>query len=248
MGKAARVAYVVPAARPFVSGLWGGLGAARQLARLSAWQRTNVPCRRLCYSASWMRALLSEAEDCPLRLERLVSPTLVVPRFDDMTIEFDASIYGGGGVLRAATGTVVEFFSVVWQGDEAPHLGVEPWVTAHQTFWEFATLLLALCVWGDSFTQRRVSVLGDNTGALNNALSFRGKGPLEALSRELSWRQARRGWLFDVGHLPSEYNVVADALSRITDPKGTGWPSEALAAAAEVSPPRLRDLWIAKPR
>ena len=151
-------------------------------------------------------------------------------------------------MLRTTTGAVVEFFSVIWQGDEAPHLGVEPGVTAHQTFWEFATLLLALCVWGDSFTQRRVSVLGDNTGALNNALSFRGRGPLEALSRELSWRQARRGWLFDVGHLPSEYNVVADALSRITDPKGTGWPSEALAAAAEVSPPRLRDLWIAKPR
>ena len=128
------------------------------------------------------------------------------------------------------------------------HLDVEPGVPTRQTFWEFATLLLSLCAWGDLFTQSRVTVLGDNTGALNNALSLRGKGPLEAISRELSWRQARRGWLFDVGHLPSEYNVVADALSRAADPKGVGWPSEALASAAEVSPPRLRDLWIANPR
>ena len=60
-----------------------------------------------------MKALLSEAEACPLRLERLVSPTLVVPSSDDMTIEFNASIYGGGGVLRAATGIVVEYFSIV---------------------------------------------------------------------------------------------------------------------------------------
>ena len=100
---------------------------------------------------------------------------------------------------------------------------------------------------GDRFTQTTVSVLGDNTGALSNALSLRGRGPPEAISRELSWRQARRGWRFVVGHLPAEYNNVADALSRAADPKGISWPSEALAAAVSVRPPKLSDLWLAAP-
>ena len=92
-------------------------------------------------------------------------------------------------------------------------------MTKHQTFWEFATLLLSLLVWGNRFVSDSVMVVGDNTGALDNALSLKGKGELIAISRELSWRQAKRGWLFSVGHLPSEFNVVADALSRQGSPR-----------------------------
>ena len=150
--------------------------------------------------------------------------------------------------MRDPNGVVVEFFSVVWTGDEAAHLSVVPGEPAFQTFWEFATLLLSLCLWGDQFTQSTVSVLGDNTAALSNALALRGRGPLEAVARELSWRQARRGWQFNVGHLPAEFNTVADALSRASDPKGVAWPAEALSAALAVSPPRLSDLWLAVPR
>ena len=95
IGKAARVAHVVPAARPFVAGLWGGLAAAKQARGLGDLSR--VPCRRLCHSASWIRALLTEAESCPLRLERLVRPFPPAAEHDlsGHSIEFDASIYGG---------------------------------------------------------------------------------------------------------------------------------------------------------
>ena len=150
-------------------------------------------------------------------------------------------------MLRDGHGEVVEYFSVVWYGDEAPHLDVEPDDSRHQTFWEFATLFLALCTWGDRFVDQKRAVLGDNTGALSSALSLCGRGNLIAIGRELSWRQARRRWNFEVGHLPSEYNVVADALSRTADPKGAPWPALALASAACVSPPKLCDLWLASP-
>ena len=76
-GKAGRVAHVVPSAHPFVSGLWGGLAAARALAKTKGDRFCFVPCRRLCFAASWLRALLLEAEDCTLRLERLVRPLSV---------------------------------------------------------------------------------------------------------------------------------------------------------------------------
>ena len=133
-------------------------------------------------------------------------------------------------------------------GDEAPHLSVTPNDPKHQSFWEFATLLLVLLVWADRFTEMVLDILGDNTAALSNALSLRGRGPMLAVAREISWRRARRSWSFRVGHLPSENNNVADALSRVADPKGKGWPSVALGAAAEAKPPRLRDLWLARPR
>ena len=249
IGKAGRVAYVVLAAKPFVSGLWGGFTGA--LNEVSSSKRSappgSVACRRVCYAACWVRALLSGAEDCPLSLERLVGPGFASPPVaGDWSIEFDASIYGGGAVLHDGSGTVKEFFSVVWFGDEASHLRIEPGLTKHQTFWVFSTLLLSLIVWGDRFVTDTVMVVGDNTAALTNALSLDGKGDLRHVARELSWRQARRGWSFIVGHLPSEHNLVADALSRVA--MGHEWPALALASATQVSAPRLRDLWLAAPR
>ena len=151
-------------------------------------------------------------------------------------------------MLRNPNGAVVEYFATVWYGEEATHLDVVPGDTRHQTFWEFATLLLSLCTWGDRFVDNSVAILGDNTAALSCALKLDGKGAMAAIARELSWRQARRRWSFVVGHLPSEFNQVADALSRTTDPKGSEWPSLALASAAYRAPPRLQDVWRALPR
>ena len=251
IGKAARVAHVVPSAKPFVAGLWGGLRAIREAydAGLRETSAGRVPCRRLCYAASWMRALLSETEECPLKLERLVGPTPPSSRSTSSRyIEFDASIYGGGAVLRDSSTRVVEYFSILWTDEDAVHVGVAPNDCRHQTFWEFLTLLLTLVTWGDQFTEESVLVLGDNTGALSDALSLKGRGPLIAIARELSWRQARRGWKFTVGHLPSEHNSVSDALSRVADPKGCEWPALALASAAYRAPPKVCDLWLARPR
>ena len=155
---------------------------------------------------------------------------------------------GGEAVQRDSSTRVVEYFSILWSDEDAVHVGVAPNDCRHQTFWEFLTLLLTLVTWGDQFTEESVLVLGDNTGALSDALSLKGRGPLIAIARELSWRQARRKWKFTVGHLPSEYNVVSDALSRVADPKGCEWPSLALASAVYRAPPKVRDLWLAHPR
>ena len=70
IGKAARVAHVVPTAKPFVAGLWGGLSEVKSAAAEGRREAPPgmVPCRRLCYAAAWIRALLAEEEGCPLRL------------------------------------------------------------------------------------------------------------------------------------------------------------------------------------
>ena len=109
-------------------------------------------------------------------------------------------------------------------------------------------VLLVLCTWGDDFREHSVDLFGDNVAALDLALTLRGRGALTAIARELSWRQARRQWRYRVAHLPAEHNLIADSLSRVADPKGVAYPSAALGAASFRAPPKLKDLWLARPK
>ena len=250
VGKAARVAHVVPAARPFVAGLWGALSATRRSTDAGVFEAPagRVPCRRFCFAASWIRALLRDDPDFPLPLERIVTPAPPpAASRSGWWIEFDASPFGGGAVLKNATGAAEEYFSTIWSNDDAAHLQVKTHDPAFQTFWEFCTLLLCLLTWGKHFVNESVVLYGDNTAALSGALSLKGKGNLLAVAREIAWRQAKHGWKFETAHLPSEHNQVADALSRIADPKGKAWPGLALAGARAVTPMKLHDLWLACP-
>ena len=236
IGKVARVAHVAPLAKPFVACLWASLGACRRSPQGQGQARkSRVPKRRLAHAAAWARALLREDEGCLLPLERLVTPR---PPSDlpssGWRVEFDASVYGGGAVLKNPQGQVVEYFNVIWTGEEAVHLEILPGDSKHQTFWEFATLLLSLLAWSRRFTEAPITIFGDNIGALSLALSLKGRGHLLAIARELSWRRARRRWLFDVAHLPAEHNNVADALSRVNDPAGVPWPAKAHGGAFSV--------------
>ncbi len=250
IGKAGRVAYIVPIAKPFVAGLWGGLRGALSADRDRPGQeapRGHAAVRRFCTAAAWLQALLvGELESLPL--ERLVTacpPSAAVST--GWRVEFDASIWGGGAVLRAPSGEVAEYWFCVWDDASAIELDVRPGLTKYQTFWELATLLMCLVAWGPRFRSSSLAILGDNTGALQTALSLTGRMPNLAVACEIAWRQVRGKWCFEVGHLPSEVNCTADALSRVADWDPPAWPAVDLGAAAWKKPPRLQDLWRALP-
>ena len=101
---------------------------------------------------------------------------------------------------------------------------------------------MALSLWGSWFTAEAVAVLGDNTSALQNALDCKGKGVLRAIAR----RRARFEWRFEVGHLPSEANTLADALSRLHDPSPAAFPTAALRDATRCDAPSLKQFWRAR--
>ena len=122
-------------------------------------------------------------------------------------------------------------------------LDVEIKQSKHQTFWEFMALLLSMMVWGRYFRHQTVAVVGDNIGALTHALNLKAKGTLAAIARELAWRKERLKWSFEVGHIPSELNVVADALSRQFEPERPRWPAHALREARQTDVPDFRSLW-----
>ena len=68
-------------------------------------------------------------------------------------------------------------------------------------------------MWARPFTP--LAILGDNTGALQIALTGGRKTPeMLAISRELAWRKARRNLELGAGHFPTEAGSLADALSQ----------------------------------
>ena len=245
VGKIGRIAQVIPHARPFVSGLWAALlGAHRDwVAKHPGQPFERVPTTRFAVAARWMRALITEGENALLPLVRKVSATgPSKASLSRWSIATDASTTGGGAILMWDL-VAFEFFYVVWE--PIAHLRVETGSSKFQTFWEILTMLLALEQWGDNFLHEEVAVLGDNTGALQNVLDLKGRGPMLAVAREIAWRKARRGWEYRLGHLPSERNNVSDALSRLHE-NPDAYPHVALKDARRVSAPDVMKLWKAR--
>ena len=161
-------------------------------------------------------------------------------------VQFDAATTGGGAILRCGH-QIVEYFTIKWTHDTAKVLDVVPGLPKFQTFWEFLTLLLSLTLWANDFKNHQLAVVGDNTGALTNALHLKGKGILAAIAREVAWRKERFGWSFAVGHVPTELNIVADALSRQHEVHAPPFPEQALSAATRRHV-CLEGLWKAAAR
>ena len=126
----------------------------------------------------------------------------------------------------------------------AAHLQVVPGDSKFQSFWEFLTLLLALILWGDAYTEESLTVLGDNSSALQNALKLAGRREMVAVAREVAWRQVRGNWAFKVGHLPAEQNLFSDASSRRSAPSPEKLP-QFLVKAIERQAPEPMQVWRA---
>ena len=140
-----------------------------------------------------------------------------------------------------------EFFRTRWSNVHAPKWKVVIGKSEHQTFWEFYTLLLCLMLWASRFRIPGLKILGDNTGALADVLRLSGKGAMMAIAREVSWRQVRGHWKFEVAHLPGKHNTVADALSREYDPSPAAHPLEVLKGALERNPAGPSEVWVCQP-
>ena len=142
-------------------------------------------------------------------------------------------------------GAFVEYFKMTWTKEVTETLKTVAGKPNHMTTWEYLTIYLCLQLWGATWKTEGLNLVGDNLGSLSNAVSLRGKATLNKISKEISWRRVRFGWRYRVGHIPSERNGVADALSRMAAP-GThhkNFPEEALKGARERQAPLWWGLW-----
>ena len=244
VGRAARVAQVIPEVLPFSSALWAALTGSLQAQKTGHREAPpgRVPHRRFNFGARWLRALLRGGEGAPFLLERLVTargPTKAST--SSWAVLSDASPWGGGAVL-VHDGQPVEYTRWVWNDESAAGLGVEVGKPKDQSFWEFLTIALSVVLWGGDFVHQALALITDNTAALQQTLDLKGKGPMLEVALELSWRKARGRLQFTPGHLPSEQNKWADALSRLAAPTTTILP-KALAKAREREAPDPANFW-----
>jgi len=242
LGRVARLAYIVPPVRPYVAALWAAVCASE---RARAEGKREAPpgrfaSRRFNHAASWLRCLLQPAspdDQGMFPLEQHVVASVPPLGADAPRIHVDASPWGGGAAVQDSSGRFTQFFALTWPQALAEKLEVEIGMPSGQTTWEYLVVLLALILWHPEFP-KGVRIFGDNLGALQGALHLRGRAGLSKITRELSWRKARHQWRFSVGHLPTEANLTADALSRLTAPEG----SERKLLPASVSAATRREL------
>ena len=130
--------------------------------------------------------------------------------------EVDASPWGAGGLLRVR-GKATEYFTTVWRQEDCPDASICIGSSSAQSYFEALALLQAADLWCTAGT-RPTPALGDNLSALEAALNLKGRGPVLCIAQMLAVLRARRTVDIPVGHLPSEANVEADALSRLSAP------------------------------
>jgi len=177
-------------------------------------------------------------------LETLVVPKLRPVTLDGAVVHVDASPWGCGAV-RFDSKLPVEIMIVTWDASTAAYLGEEIGKPDGQTTWELLALLLCLVAWAAEHRAAGLALLGDNVAALSAALNLKGRKGLTKINREISWRKCHGSWRYAAGHLPSEQNVWADALSRTMAPEGSDHKQipEALLQTPRREPPVLDDLW-----
>ena len=223
VGRAGRLAYLVPACRPFVLSLYAALTAGRATGPTDDHSRPMVPASRFAPAARWLLALVrprpEDEGDFPLEHVVLtVSPKITLD--SAVVVYFDASLWGGGAVMYRDQ-VAQEFFEIRWADFDLSVLGLVTGRPSDQTAFEYLTLFFALTSWAASSRSHGVAILGDNIAALQCAISLKGRGALNTLSREIAWRRLRHSWWYAVGHVRAEDNELADALSRTAAPDGS---------------------------
>ena len=150
-GKAGRLAQVIPEARPFCAGFYAALAGAKHAKRAGAREAppSKVATRRFATSARWILKLLLGEDSAPFPLVHDVRA--VPPTFDPkkLRVEFDASTTGGAALL-IENNIVSEYRVVAWTEEYARKANTKIGDSSGQTYWELATLILALCCLGTS--------------------------------------------------------------------------------------------------
>ena len=113
VGRCARVAHVIPQARPFAGAMYAALSASK--ASRSAARREAPPgmvaLQRFAHGARWFVALIRGGDEAPLCLQATVHPRSRARPDSQFQFLFDASVWGAGAVLVDARGCPLEYWA-----------------------------------------------------------------------------------------------------------------------------------------
>ena len=191
-------------------------------------------------AAGWFLALLQDrplTEAVHLPLERVVwpgGPPVLTAGVSEVLV-FDASPWGGG-VIHFSGRAPLEYVILDWGPSFCKAMGVEKGSSKYLAFFESVTALVGIELWTGASQLQTFGLVGDNIAALTAAVSTRGRGDVAKVCREIALRQARQNLVIAVGHIPSELNTWADALSRVHAPSPAGVPPQLLSLPRRAAP------------
>eukprot|EP00959_Pyramimonas_sp_CCMP1952_P272324 5693520-Pyramimonas_sp.AAC.1 len=76
-------------------------------------------------------------------------------------------------------------------------------------------------------------------------MQLKGSGDMLVVAREIAWRVARWPLHFECAHLPKEFNLVADSLSRLAAVPPAAFPAR-LRGVPRSPVPAWRRVWRAR--
>ena len=92
------------------------------------------------------------------------------------TISFDASPWGGGGILWI-NGAPVKYTHFTWEEASLNVLKAKNGSSDYQTSFEYLSFFIVAVTFDAVLASTGASIRGDNIGALNDALSLRSTAP-----------------------------------------------------------------------
>ena len=126
VGKAGRIAHIVPEARPFTGALYAALTCSEKAYSTGPREAPpgKAPCRRFKTAAKWVRLMIGDTSKDFFPLHRVVSHLPpAAATLDGWVIQFDASIWGGDALLKF-NNVVLEYWNCAWTAKEVARLDV----------------------------------------------------------------------------------------------------------------------------
>ena len=145
-------------------------------------------------------------------------------------------------------GRIKEYFACAVTPEDVAMYGLDTGTSEGQQVWECLAVLIAIDLWSNQWTDARINlqVRSDNVTALTLLVKMRPGSPqIAIIARELALKLVEFSFPPDAMHTPGVAHVLADELSRIHGPGGSGdvsqyrhWAlSDAKLAAVPPRPP-----------
>ena len=240
VGKLNHAAGLIIYIRPYLEPLWGALYSDG----VSGAPRNTIWTKQIITSLTWFQALFTR--DKPL--ERFFRLDAYSGTGTAVEIGTDASPWGMGGWLTIS-GVITYFFSCPVDEGDVRKLGLIYGDSSSQQILECLALLIAVDLWAFLWKEDRIQlkISGDNVTALTLLIKLRPDKDCPAMgiiARELALRLAELSFPPDAIHTPGVAHVIADRLSRVHAPGGTGVVDTSIHFAlehAKLSIPAVRD-------
>ena len=215
-GRASWVAGFVPAVSSMISPLWAAIADCK-IRKLKVVDASLVPTVRIRHALLWIVAFASGRRGV---LKRDFALAKHKAR-GTLSIEFDASPWGYGGVLFWC-GQPWAYFSEPVSQEDIERFSIEVGSCTNQALLETIAILIGVRVWLPLWKDERLTVRirSDSSAALGAVEREKSNNPrLNEVVRELALDLAEGLYKLDVKeHLPGKDNTWADILSRLSQP------------------------------